>query len=234
LEEIKLSTSLKGKLIVIEGCDGSGKATQTKMLYERLLNEKYNVKKVEYPDYTSQSSALVKMYLNGDFGKNPEDVSAYVASTFYGVDRFASYKMKWKEFYEQGGIVLADRYTTANMIHQASKIDDIKEKNKFLEWLWNFEFCIFGLPVPDCVIFLDMPPEYSRQLVIYRDNKFTGNSVKDIHESNYHYLIKSYENALYIVSKYNWNKVSCIQDKRIKSIDEIHKNIYFLVKNILK
>lgn len=226
--------SLKGKLIVIEGCDGSGKATQTKMLYERLLSEKYNVRKVEYPNYSSQSSALVKMYLNGNFGKDPEDVNAYVASTFYGVDRFASYKMDWKEFYEQGGIILADRYTTANMIHQASKIDDAKEKNKFLEWLWDFEFNIFGLPVPDCVIFLDMSPEYSRQLVIDRKNKFTGNSQKDIHESDYPYLIKSYENALYIAHKYNWNKVSCVQDKRIKGMDEIHEDIYSLVKKILK
>ncbi|MFC0892253.1 MULTISPECIES: dTMP kinase [Clostridium] len=229
-----MKSSLKGKLIVIEGCDGSGKATQTEILYKRLLKEKYDITKVEYPDYASNSSALVKMYLNGDFGKDPEDVNAYAASTFYSVDRFASYKMKWKKFYDQGGIVLADRYTTANMIHQASKIDDLKEKNKFLGWLWDFEFNIFELPVPDCVIFLDMPPEYSRQLVVHRDNKFTGNSIKDIHESNYRYLTKSYENALYISDRYNWNKVSCVQNGKIKSVDEVHKDIYFLVKNILK
>ncbi|MCI1944886.1 dTMP kinase [Clostridium luticellarii] len=226
--------SLRGKLIVIEGCDGSGKATQTKMLYEKLLNEKYNVKKVEYPDYASQSSALIKMYLNGDFGKNPEDVNAYVASTFYGVDRFASYKMNWKEFYEKGGIVLADRYTTANMIHQASKIDDIGEKNKFLEWLWNFEFNIFGLPIPDCVIFLDMPPGCSRQLIMHRDNKFTGTSDKDIHEGDWDYLIKSYKNSLYVAKKYDWSRIPCVEDGRIRNVDEIHKSIYCFIKKIIK
>ncbi|WP_368489454.1 dTMP kinase [Clostridium sp. BJN0013] len=225
--------SLKGKLIVVEGCDGSGKATQTTKLYNRLLNEKYNVKKVEYPNYSSESSALVKMYLNGDFGENPEDVSAYVASTFYGVDRFASYKTQWKKFYEQGGIILADRYTTSNMIHQASKINDIEEKDKFLKWLWDFEFNIFKLPIPDCIIFLDMPPKYSKNLMIERNNKFTGNSKKDIHESNYEYLINSYNNALYVASKYRWSKVSCVGNNRINTVNEIHENIYSLVKNIL-
>ncbi|MFL0195639.1 dTMP kinase [Clostridium sp. WILCCON 0269] len=225
---------LKGKLIVIEGCDGSGKATQTRRLYKRLLNEKYNVKKVEYPNYNSQSSALVKMYLNGEFGKNPEDVNAYVASTFYGVDRFASYKIQWKEFYEHGGIVLADRYTTSNMIHQASKINNIEEKDKFLDWLWDFEFNIFKLPIPDCVIFLDVPPEYSKNLMLERNNKFTGNMEKDIHESNYKYLVNSYNNALYIVSKYGWNKIPCIENNKISAVNKIHESIYNLISRILK
>lgn len=225
--------SLEGKLIVIEGCDGSGKATQTRKLYNRLLGEKYNVKKVEYPNYNSESSALVKMYLNGDFGENPEDVSAYVASTFYGVDRYASYKTQWKKFYEGGGIVLSDRYTTSNMVHQASKIDNIEEKDKFLKWLWDFEFNIFKLPVPDCVIFLDMPPEYSKNLMIERNNKFTGNTKKDIHESNYEYLINSYNNAVYVADKYSWSKISCIENNRINTVNDIHENIYSLVKNII-
>lgn len=224
---------LKGKLIVIEGCDGSGKATQTRKLYNRLLDEKYNIKKVEYPNYNSKSSALVKMYLNGDFGKNPEDVSAYVASTFYGVDRFASYKTQWKKFYEEGGIVLSDRYTTSNMIHQASKIQDIGEKDKFLKWLWDFEFNIFKLPVPDCVIFLDMPPKYSEDLMKGRSNKFTGNTKKDIHESNYKYLVNSYNNAVYVADKYKWNKIPCVESNRINTVDKIHENIYNLIKNTL-
>lgn len=223
---------MKGKLIVIEsGSDASGKATQTKILFERLLKEKYNVKNIEYPNYKSESSALVKMYLNGDFGDNPEDVNAYVASTFYTVDRFASYKTEWKKFYEEGGIIIADRYTTSNMVHQASKINDEVERDKFLDWLCNFEYNIFKLPKPDCVIFLDMPPKYSKILLEQRESKFVGKQKKDIHENNYDYLVSSYNNALYIANKYNWNKINCVKDGVIKTVDEIHEDIYKLVIN---
>lgn len=223
---------MKGKLIVIEsGSDASGKATQTKILFERLLKEKYNVKNIEYPNYKSESSALVKMYLNGDFGDNPEDVNAYVASTFYTVDRFASYKTEWKKFYEEGGIIIADRYTTSNMVHQASKINDEVERDKFLDWLCNFEYNIFKLPKPDCVIFLDMPPKYSKMLLEQRESKFIGKQKKDIHENNYDYLVNSYNNALYIANKYNWNKINCVKDGVIKTVDEIHEDIYKLVIN---
>src|SRR3712207_976331 len=174
----------KGKLIVLEACDGSGKATQTKKLYDRLLLEHKNVLKVEYPDYNSNSSALIKMYLNGEFGDKPDDVNAYAASTFYAVDRYASFKKNWKDFYDKGGIILADRYTTSNMVHQAAKIHDEEEKNKFLTWLWELEFKLMGLPVPDAVIFLDVPPEYGKKLMLNRKNKFTGKDDKDIHEKD--------------------------------------------------
>lgn len=220
----------KGKVIVIEGCDGSGKATQTERLYERLEKENYKVMKVEYPNYKSDSSALVKMYLGGDFGTDPEDVSAYIASTFYAVDRFASYKTEWKEFYESGGIVIADRYTTANMVHQASKIMDLNEKRKFLDWLWDFEFRIFGLPIPDCVFFLDMPPEYSRELMQERANKITGEINKDIHEKDFQYLVHSYKNSCEISDMYNWKKIRCVNEKGVKSIEEIHREIYKEIK----
>ncbi len=130
----------RGKLIVIEGSDGSGKATQTKKLYDKLVKENKNVKKVEFPNYESESSALIKMYLNGEFGKEPDSVNPYVSSTFYAVDRFASYKKDWEEFYLKGGIIIADRYTTSNMIHQAAKIKDVQAKDNFLNWLWDFEF----------------------------------------------------------------------------------------------
>lgn len=220
----------KGKVIVIEGCDGSGKATQTNKLYERLLKEGYKVKKVEYPNYDSNSSALVKMYLNGEFGDDPEDVNPYVASTFYAVDRFASYKTGWKKFYDEGGIIIADRYTTANMVHQASKIRNLEEKEKFLTWLWEFEFKTFGLPVPDCVFFLDMPPEYSRRLMEERNNKITGDKDKDIHEKDYNYLVHSYNNSCEISERYNWNKIRCVRNEKIKSIEEIHNEIYKEIK----
>ncbi len=223
----------KGKLIVLEAGDGSGKATQTNRLYERLLKEGYKVLKIEYPNYKSNSSALIKMYLNGEFGENPEDINAYAASTFYAVDRYASFKKEWEQFYKEGGIVLADRYTTSNMVHQASKISDIDEKEKFLDWLWELEFKLMGLPVPDKVLFLDMPPEYSFKLMMERKNKFTGNKEKDIHERNNSYLIHSYNNACYIADKYNWDKIKCVENKSIKTIDEIHENIYKSLTEII-
>lgn len=221
---------MKGKLIVIEGSDASGKATQTEKLYKRLLEEGFNIRKVEYPNYKSQSSVLVKMYLKGDFGSAPGDVNAYTASAFFAVDRFASYKTEWEKHYLEGGIVIADRYTTSNMVHQASKIEDEEEKYKFLDWLWDLEFVKFGLPIPNCVIFLDMPPEYSRKLMQDRNNKITGEEQKDIHEKDYEYLTGSYNNACKVADRYGWRSVSCVRDNNIKSIDEIHKEVYGIVR----
>lgn len=223
----------KGKLIVIEGCDGSGKATQTQMLYKRFIDEKYSVRKVEYPNYKSDSSALVKMYLEGKFGTNPEDVNSYAASAFYAVDRFASYKTEWKDFYDNGGIIIADRYTTSNMVHQASKVDNKADKDKFLDWLWNFEFNLFNLPVPDCVIFLDMPPEYSQKLMQNRKNKINGKETKDIHESDLNYLKKSYDNSKYVAEKYSWCVIDCVEDNCVKSMERIHEDIYLTVRSFL-
>lgn len=224
---------MNGKMIVIEACDASGKETQTKKLYERLISDGYNVRKIEFPNYESPSSSLVKMYLNGDFGEKPEDVNPYVSSTFYAVDRYASFKKDWEQFYMQGGIIIADRYTTANAIHQASKLKRDEEKEKFLNWLWNFEYNIFGLPEPDCVIFLDMPPEFSRKLMKERKNKINGCSEKDIHEKDMEYLEMSYKNSCFIAEKYGWNKIKCTNDGKIKSIDTIHNEIYDIIKQII-
>lgn len=222
---------MKGKLIVIEAGDGSGKKTQTEKLYNRLVNEGYNVRKVEFPNYESPSSSLVKMYLNGDFGSDPNNVNAYVASTFYTVDRFASYRQQWKTFYENGGIVLADRYTTSNMIHQSAKIKQPEERKAFLDWLCDYEFGIFALPAPDCVVFLDMPPEYSRQLMQDRINKYTGEAKKDIHETNLSHLSDTYNAARDIMKEYGWLRIDCVADGRIKTIDEIHNEIYSALKD---
>lgn len=225
---------MAGKLIIIEsGSDGSGKATQTAKLYERLAKEGYKVRKVEYPNYKSDSSALVKMYLNGDFGSNPEDVDPYIASTFYTVDRYASYKKDWQDFYINGGLILADRYTTSNMVHQAAKIQDDEERDKYLEWLWDFEYQMYKLPIPDKVLFLDMPPENSKILMEDRANKITGSQAKDIHESNDQYLISSYQNSLYVVKKYNWTRINCVKDNKIKNKLQIHEDIYKSAKEIL-
>lgn len=224
---------MRGKLIIIEsGADSSGKATQTQLLFQRLSAEGFSVRKVEFPDYQSPSSALVKMYLNGDFGKNPGDVDPYVSSTFYAVDRFASYKTQWSDFYHSGGIILADRYTTSNMVHQGAKLRG-EEKDKYLDWLWNLEFNIYKLPVPDGVIFLDMPTEFSNRLMAERENKITGKCEKDIHERNKEYLKSSYENSLYVAAKYQWIKVSCVEGACLRAIKEIHEEVYETVKGIL-
>jgi dTMP kinase len=224
---------MRGKLIIIEsGSDASGKATQTSKIYERLLNEGYKIKKVEYPNYKSDSSSLVKMYLRGDFGKNPSDVDPYVASTFYAGDRYASYKTEWEKFHKEGGIVICDRYTTSNMVHQASKMDT-KERDKFLDWLFDFEFNLYKLPQPDCVVFLDVPIEYSQRLMANRKNKITGESKKDIHESDIEYLTRSYNNSLYIADKYNWKKISCVTNDNLRSIEDIHEEIYNSIISII-
>ncbi|KLU67906.1 thymidylate kinase [Desulfosporosinus acididurans] len=223
---------MKGKLIVIEAGDGSGKATQTKLLFERLKAENYTIKKVEFPNYKSDSSTLIKMYLKGEFGRNPNDVNPYAASTFYTVDRYASYKKEWEEFYLGGGIILADRYTTSNMVHQASKLLDKGERKVYLDWLEDLEFQKFKLPVPDCVIFLDMPPHFSQTLMNNRQNKF-GDENKDIHESNYEYLVHSYNTACEIGADYEWKRIDCVSNDKLRSIEEIHNDIYITVKQLL-
>lgn len=224
---------MNGKLIIIEsGSDASGKATQSEELLKKLTADGYNVRKVEYPNYKSESSTLVKMYLRGDFGKNADDVDAYIASTFFTADRYASFKTEWEEFYRSGGIVIADRYTTSNMVHQASKME-IEERDKYLDWLEDYEYNLFKIPRPDEVIFLNVPVDYSIKLMENRKNKFTGEDEKDIHESDKNYLRKTYNNSLYIADKYNWKRVECVENEQLRTIEDISNEIYGIVKNIL-
>jgi dTMP kinase len=224
----------KGKLIVLEsGTDSSGKETQTNLLFERLKKDKINVLKVEYPDYKSESSSLIKMYLNGEFGKDPYSVNPFASSSFFAVDRYASFKKKWKDIYENGGIIIADRYTTSNMVHQASKIDNKEKKDYFLDWLYDFEFKKIGIPEPDEVFFLDVPPDISSLLMKNRKNKINGSSKKDIHEDNAEYLLKTYKNALYVAKKYNWEIINCVSGNNMKSIQDINDEIYYKVKELI-
>lgn len=223
----------KGKLFVVEGLDGSGKQTQSQLLYERLLCEGYKVKKVEYPNYSSESSALVKMYLRGEFGSKPEDVDAYVSSTFFAADRYASYKTDYENFYDEGGIVIADRYTTSNMVHQASKIHNEEEWNKFLDWLWDLEFNIYKIPVPYQVFFLDIKPDISQKLIVDRENKFSHEQAKDIHERDFAYLSDSYVNALKIAQKYNWHIINCVDNGNLKPISEINDILFKEIKKYI-
>jgi len=221
------------KIIVIEGVDSSGKATQSARLAERLKKSGRSVISVEFPNYNSSSSSVVKMYLGGEFGTDPEDVSPYAASSFFAVDRFASVRGEWKDYFANDNIVIADRYTTSNMVHQASKISDLTEKSKFLDWLYDFEYNIMGLPQPDLVIFLDMPVENARQLMAERANKIDNSQVKDIHERNEGYLQKSYDNACFVAEKYGWKKIKCAIDGKVRTIDDIAEEIFDAVKEIL-
>ena len=195
---------MQGKLFVIDGTDGSGKQSQLQKLKERFDKEKIHYKLVSFPNYDSPSSSLVKMYLNGEFGTDAQAISPYIASTFFAADRYATFKTQFEEYYKSGGIILADRYTTANMVHQAGKIKDEQEREKFLKWLWDFEFGLYGLPVPTEVFFLKMPFEYSQKLMENRENKITHGEKKDIHESNKQHLQDAYNEACKLVKKYNW------------------------------
>ena len=215
----------KGTVIVIEGTDGSGKQTQSEKLYKALLEMGLKVRKVQYPDYDSESSALVKMYLRGDFGMDPESVSPYVASSFFAVDRYASFNTSWKDFYEEGGIVIADRYATANMVHQASKIADESERVKFLDWEYDLEFNMYRIPVPDIVFFLDVPPAVSRRLTADRKNKITGEDGKDIHESDLHHMESSYQNAHFVADRYKWEKIMCTYGGEMRPIEDIFSEV---------
>ncbi len=219
-------------LIVLEGVDSSGKATQTALLAEYLA-QKTKIRKVTFPDYESDSSALVKMYLSGAFGKEADAVSPYAASTFYAADRYASWKTGWGAFLDEGGTVICDRYTTSNMVHQAAKLQDAAEKDAFLAWVYDLEYHKLSLPKPDLVFFLDMPPFFAEKLMAERANKFTGEAEKDIHERDAGHLQKAYDNAVYVAKKYNWQFISCVKNGEIRSISDIHREIANLTEGVI-
>ena len=223
-----------GKLFAIDGTDGSGKQTQFNKLCERLDSEGIDYRTVSFPNYESKTSTLVKMYLSGEFGQNANDISAYIASTFYAADRYATFKTEgYLDYYNNGGIILADRYTTANMVHQAGKITDPIERKKFLDWLWDFEFNLYKLPVPTKVFFLNMPTEYALKLIKDRENKFTHETKKDIHERDENHLQKAHDAACSLVDTYDWYEVKCVQDEKIRTIDDIHEEIYNEIKKYI-
>lgn len=219
-----------GKLFVIDGTDGSGKQTQFEKLKESLNKDGIEYKTMSFPNYDSPSSSLVKMYLSGEFGEHAKEISPYIASTFYAADRYATYTKDFKAYYENGGILLADRYTTGNMMHQAGKIDNKEEREKFLNWLWDFEFQLYGLPVPTEVFFLKMPPEKALKLIENRKNKFTHGTKKDIHERDKNHIIDSFNAACDVAKKYDWFTVECVKKDHIRTIDDIHEEIYKEIK----
>ncbi len=211
-------------LIAIDGTDGSGKKTQTDLLFNYYKKMGKNVIELSFPDYADNSSTLVKMYLNGQFGSDPEDTGPYAASLFFAVDRYASFKRKWEnEYNSQNTVILLNRYTTSNAVHQLSKIDGEKEKEEFLAWLWDLEFVKLGLPVPDITIYLNMPLEASIKLIQER-SEITGIK-KDIHELSENHLKKSRNAAAFAAEKWNWETIICGEGEKIFSIEEIHEQI---------
>ena len=215
------------KLIVIEGLDGSGKATQAKRLTEALVEKGIPVREVSFPDYGSDSSALVRMYLSGQFGTDPQNVNAYAASSFFAVDRFASYKKDWHRDYARG-VVIADRYTTSNAVHQCSKLPK-EQWDDFLNWLFDFEYKKLGIPAPDRVIYLNVDPAVSQALMTAR---YSGDeNKKDIHERDIAYLRHSREAAAYCAEKLGWETVDCCRDGQMRSIEDIHKDVMKLLEN---
>ena len=211
-----------GKLIVIEGTDGSGKSTQFRLLTEAVEQAGYEFRKLVFPQYKEESSALIRMYLGGQFGDKPSDVNAYAASAFYAVDRYASYKKVWGQWYEEGGLVLSDRYTTSNAVHQASKEPE-GGRAEFLRWLYEFEYDKLGLPRPDLTIYLDVPTEYTEQLMRAREAA-TGTTA-DIHEQDLGYLATCREMGRTAAEYYGWTVIHCVRDGKMRSIEEIHEEI---------
>ena len=216
----------KGKLIILEAGDASGKETQTRLLYERLRSEGRDVTRVSFPDYASDSSALVKMYLRGDFGAQAADVDAYAASAFFAVDRYASFHTKWGEAYQRGGVILSDRYTTSNLAHQAVKLADEKARREYFAWLEDFEYARLGLPRPDLVVFLDMPPEASDRLLEMRA-KETG--AADIHEKDKTYLHRVHDAYAEVAKIFGWARVVCGEGSSPRQPQEIAEDVYAAV-----
>ena len=220
-----------GKLIVIEGTDGSGKSTQFRLMSEHLEKDGIQFKHLVFPRYKEESSALIRMYLGGQFGNKPTDVNAYAASSFYAVDRYASYKMDWGQWYENGGLVLSDRYTTSNAVHQASK-ETGANREKFLEWLYDFEYEKLALPRPDLIIYLDVPTDYTEKLMRQREQD--TNTSADIHEKDMQYLSTCRECGRAAAAYYGWHVIQCVKDGAMRTIEDIHQEIYVAVKKCLE
>ena len=212
-----------GKLIVLEGTDGSGKSTQFQRLTDRLSQEGRQFQKLVFPQYSEPSSALIRMYLGGEFGARPSDVNAYAASAFYSVDRYASYKKVWGQWYESGGLVVSDRYTTSNAVHQTSK-EPPEKQSDFLKWLYDFEYSKLGLPRPDLVVYLDVPTDFTEKMM--RSREAATHTHADIHEQDLEYLATCRRTGKAAAEYYGWTVIGCVKNGAMRSIDDIHEEIY--------
>ena len=223
-----------GKLIIFEGLDGSGKGTQTALTAQKLAARGVDLRQITFPDYASESSALVKLYLAGAFGQKPDDVNAYAASSFYAVDRYASYKTGWGAFYRAGGLVLSDRYTTSNAVHQCSKLPPA-QWDGFLNWLFDFEYHKIGIPAPDAVVYLAVDPQVSQRLLAARYHG--DDSKKDIQEKDLDYLARSRAAAEYCAKALGWKRIDCTADgpqgKTMRTVEQINDEILAYLRDIL-
>ncbi len=218
-----------GKLIVIEGLDGSGKATQSRLLCQRLKEQGRACKKVAFPDYDHESSAFVKLYLSGALG-TAEEVGAYAASTFFAVDRYVSFKLRWGQDYQGDTILVADRYSTSNATHQTTKLPR-KQWDEYLDWMEDYEYGKLGLPKPDMVIFLSVPPHISQKLI---EGRYHGdNEKKDIHEADLGYLERCYAGAGYVAHRQGWYMLDCAPSGQMLSVEEISEKIWEMVRGII-
>ena len=222
---------MAGTLIVFEGTDGSGKSTQFQKLCQRVSKQGRQFQKLVFPQYSEPSSALIRMYLNGEFGSRPGDVNPYAASAFYAVDRYASYKKVWGDFYEAGGLILTDRYTTSNAVHQTVKCPP-QERGDFLRWLDDFEHAKLGLPRPDLVLYLDMPT--AQAVTLLRQREADTNTRGDIHELDTAYLAACRACALHAAQLLGWKVVPCVdQEGRLRSIGDIQEEVWSLAAPFL-
>ena len=220
-----------GKLIVIEGTDGSGKSTQFQLLTQRLSREGREFRQIVFPQYSEPSSALIRMYLGGEFGSRPGDVNAYAASAFYAVDRYASFKKVWGEYYNGGGLVISDRYTTSNAVHQASKEPE-EGRKAFLSWLYDLEYGKLGLPRPDLILYLDVPTDFTETMMRRREQDTHTHA--DIHEQDLAYLAACRRCGKAAAAFYGWKVIQCVADGKMRAIEDIHEEIYRLVRNCLE
>ena len=213
---------MAGRLIVFEGTDGSGKSTQFRRFCQAAEDRGLTYQRLVFPQYSEPSSALIRMYLGGEFGAHPQDVNPYAASAFYAVDRYASLKKVWGKFYEEGGLILTDRYSTSNAVHQAVKCSPA-ERPAFLRWLDEFEHDELGLPRPDLVLYLDMPTQQAVQLL--RSREAATHTQADIHELDTGYLAACRDCALEAARVLGWQVIPCMAGDRLRSIEEIHQDI---------
>jgi len=212
-----------GKLIVFEGIDGSGKSTQFKLMCQRLEDEGRLFKRVVFPRYNEPSSALIKMYLAGDFGNAPDAVNPYAASSFYAVDRFASFIRDWRGYYEGGGLVLTDRYTTSNALHQGAKMA-YEQREPFFKWLYEYEFDLIGLPEPDLVVYMDVDVSLAAKRLHSRQEQ--NGAGADIHEQDLSYLESCVQSGRQAAAQFGWCIIDCVGKERDRSEEDIHKEIY--------
>lgn len=221
-----------GLLIVLEGLDGSGKSTQFELLCHWLEEQGQPFQRVSFPRYGTKACSMVEAYLNGEFGTKPEDVNPYAGSTFYAVDRYASFKTEpWGEFYRQGGLILSARYTTSNACHQTSKLP-AEERGPFLDWLADFEFRKLGIPSPDLVLYLDISVELSMKRVFARSE--TTHMSRDIHEKSREHLIGSLSAGEHAAAYYGWQVVPNEIDDWERTVEEIQEELRQRVAQFLR